>query len=559
MQREIPVTLRAWSRLLKSAVLLMLLGAAWSYGSRLVPPAAAQSACFVTTASGDIQGRDLGASCGFFAVPYAASPAMNNRWKAPQPVASWTTPLQAMTPPPSCPSIASGTPMGLEDCLKLNIWVSKTSLTGPAPVLVWLHTGSFVASSANFASHNGQHLAEETGTIVVAPNYRLGPLGFLAHAALVSENALHPSSGNYGLMDQRAALAWVRDNIAQFGGDPGNVTLAGTSAGADSVGLHMISPASAGLFQHAIVESGTPTLRWPDRSEGLSQGDAFATALGCTTPATVLACMRSKAVDVVLRALPQGTQQPTEPAGRVFWLPVVDGIEIPDQPRVLFETGAFHSVPTIVGTNRDEGWGFISRSFDTGLTASQYEAWVDTEFGEDAATIHSTYPVNAFASPAEAMSRVLSDAQFVCEARRLSRLIERTGTRTYVYSYEYEIDVLSADHVIHGVESNIVFGNGYTPNQFPSHPLDAADRALHATLAGYWSRFVASGNPNIDDDLVIHWPAFKHPVGRGRGADKYLVLDTVIAERLRQREAQCNVLEPFFLRSLLGPVPAAAP
>ena len=165
-------------------------------------------------------------------------------------------------------------------------------------------------------------------------------------------------SGNYGLLDQRKALEWVRDNIAAFGGDPNNVTIAGTSAGADSVGLHLVSPASQGLFHRAIIESGTPTLQWPTHAESISQGDAFATALGCVDPITMLACLRGKTFAQALTALPLASQAVLEPpSSRVFWLPVVDGVELPDQPGSLFESAQYHSVPTIIGFNRDEAAG----------------------------------------------------------------------------------------------------------------------------------------------------------------------------------------------------------
>ena len=540
----------------------LVLGCLWLFGSASVAEqVTAQAPCGVSTVNGVVQGQDLGNSCAFLGVPYAAAPVGNNRWRPPQPVTPWTTPVPGSTPPPNCPSINNGKPTGNEDCLKLNIWVSKSSLAGSAaPVIVWLHTGSFVASSANNASHKGQRLAEESGVIVVAPNYRLGPFGFLAHPAFAAEDANHPSSGNYGLMDQRAALVWVRDNIGRFGGDPDNVTLAGTSAGADSVGLHLVSPASAGLFHRAIIESGTPLVRWPRYDETVSQGGALAAALGCTgDAATVRACLRTKTFDLVLLALPQGAQQVTEPSGRTFWLPTVDGIEIPDQPRLLIEVGAFHHVPTIVGTTRDEGWNFVTRSFASGATLADYETWLQTEFGSDAARVLSEYPAGAFPSPTEAIAHVVTDGQFVCETRRLGRLIERTGTRTYLFSYEYLIDALSPGHVIHGVESNIVFGNDYVPNQFAPHPLDANDNLLHAAMQGYWTRFATSGNPNSDDDSVVHWPAFKHPTGKGRGADKYLVFDSTIVERLRQRESECDFFEPYFFRSMLAAVPATAP
>ena len=229
--------------------------------------------------------------------------------------------------------------------------------------------------------------------------------------------------------------------------------------------------------------------------------------------------MRSKTRDQVLTAIPVGTLQVVEPADRVYWEPVVDGLVVPDQPRALFESGAFHRVPTIIGFNRDEGWGnFITRSFPRGVSVAQYDGWVMNEFGPHGSSVLDIYPASSFASPIEAMARVTADAQFACEGRRLARLIERTRTPTYMYSSEYEIDDLSLDHVIHGVESNIVLGNNYVPPIFAVHDLNDADRMLHADMAGYWSRFAATGNPNGSG--AVHWPAFQHPTGRGRGSDK---------------------------------------
>jgi para-nitrobenzyl esterase len=521
-----------------------------------------QGSCLANISEGAIQGSDLGGSCAFLGIPFAASTAGANRWRPPQPRAPWTPDLlTATTAPSSCPLVQpTGALAGDEDCLKLNVWVTDPPPTAPAPVIVWLHTGGFAAASASFPSHNGSRLAEETGVVVVAPQYRLGPFGFLAHTALADEDPLHPTSGNYGLLDQRAALVWVRDHIAAFGGDPDNVTLAGTSAGGDSVGLQMVMPGAAGLFHRAVIESGTPTVRWPTHTEAAQQGNLLADRLGCTDPAQVGSCLRAATRDQILLALTQASQQVAEPLNRFYWLPVVDGVELPDQPRALLEQAAFHRMPTMIGTTRDEGWGaFITRSFPAGVSAAKYEAWVTGEFGAAAAEILSSYPPADFPAPAEAMARVVADAQFVCEGRRLARLIERTKTPTFVYSYEYEIDGLSLDHVIHGVESNILFGNPYVPPQFTSHVLDTADLALHHAMAGYWTRFATTGSPNIDDPAVVHWPAFTHPVGQGRGSDKYLVLDAVIREGLRLREGACDRLEPDSFRSILAGVPAAAP
>jgi para-nitrobenzyl esterase len=511
--------------------------------------------CQVQTANGDVKGQNLGASCAFLGIPFAAPPVGNLRWKPPQPNAPWApSVIDATVAPGNCPSIGgTGAPGGAEDCLKLNIWVPDTPPAKPAPVIVWLHTGGFTASSANFASHNGQRLAETTGAIIVAPNYRLGPFGFLAHELLAGESQAYSSSGNYGLLDQRAALVWVRDHIARFGGDPRNVTLAGTSAGADSVGLHLISPGSGGLFHRAIVQSGSPAIRRTTHAEATTQGDAFARALGCTEASQVLACMRSKTRDQVLLALPLASQQVTEGADSVFWQPVVDGVEIPGQPRTLFETGAFHRVPTIIGTNRDEGWVFVTRSFPSTVSLAEYEGWVATEFGGNAASVLAAYPASNFPSPMDAMARVVGDGQFVGEALRLAGLISKTGTPTFLYSYEYEIDDIARDRVIHGVESNIIFGNNYVPNMFPNHPLDAADLTLHAAMAGYWTRFAATGNPNNTDLGAVHWPAFTYP------SNSLMVFGSPTNNDNRAPGKAYDFWEPYFLGTMMGTVVAAHP
>jgi para-nitrobenzyl esterase len=466
--------------------------------------------------------------------------------------------------PTACAQVSffSTTPSfaGDENCLTLNVWVRNPLPSAPSPVIVWLHPGAFTGASGFFNGTRGQTFAAETGVIVVAPNYRLGAFGFLAHPALSAE---HPdgSSGNYGLLDQRAAMRWVRDNIAQFGGDPGNVTIAGTSAGGQSVGLHLVSPESGGLFHRAIVQSAYPTSRWQSAGEAGAQGEAFATALGCTVPGQVVACMREATSTSVMTALTQAAQQVAEPAGRTFWEPSVDGVIVPEQPRLLFESGAFHRVPTIVGFNRDEGWGsFITRSFTAGVTASQYEAWVTTEFGPHAASVLGLYAEAAAASPIETMARIVGDGQFACEARRLARVIEQTGTPVFLYSYEYEIDTLATDHVIHGVESNILFGNNYLPPVFVSHALSAADRELHARMAAYWTRFAVAGNPNHGaDDSVLSWPPFTRPHGAGRGTDKHITFDASLTVGARVHETACDFFEPLFLRSMLAGLPASAP
>jgi len=518
------------------------------------------ASCFVNTVSGAVQGVDNGSSCAFLGIPFAAPPIASLRWKPPQPAAPWAATLTATVAPGPCANVnppGSTTTAGSENCLKLNIWTPDPAPVS-APVIVWMPTGAFQAASASIPDSNGRNLAERTGAIVVAANYRLGPFGFLGHPALTAEDPAYPSSGNYGFLDQRKALAWVRDNIAAFGGHPNNVTIDGQSAGGHSVSLHVVSPGSAGYFGRAIIQSGYASTRWRTLADAEQLGTNFAATMGCTDPSTVLSCMRGKTTAQVLLAFGNGQQEFAQ-TGRVQWGPVVDGLDIPDQPRTLYENGAFNQVPTIIGATRDEGWIYADRSFPAGLTTDQYETAVEAEFGAaDAPAILAKYPATDFASPKLALSRLIGDVEAVCEARRVARLIERTKTPVYLYSFEREVDAVVPNLVIHGLDRNFVFGNNYAPPT--SYVLNADDLALFGAISGYWSRFAASGDPNSDDIAVVHWPAYKHPTGQGRGADKYLVLDWPVREDKRLREAHCDFWEPFFLRSITGgPVPASQP
>jgi para-nitrobenzyl esterase len=517
--------------------------------------------CQVTTSQGDVLGVDRGSSCAFLGVPFGAPPTANLRWRPPVGVPAWApATLNATISPLAC----GAGPQGSEDCLKLNIWAPYRNAGPPKPVIVWLHPGSFFAASANLSAQNGERLAEQTGTIVVAPNYRLGPFGFLAHEALRSDDPAFPSAGNYGLLDQRLALRWVRDHIADFGGDPTRLTVAGQSAGALSVGLHLVAPDSWGLFDRAIMQGGVPSYRWRTRADGATQGEAFATQLGCTDPATVLPCLREKTRNEILAALPTGNEQFAEGA-RTHWSPVVDGFVIPDQPRTLFEIGAFSKVPVIIGSNRDEGWTFVNRSFPdtpTGpyeMSQEEYESAVSTEFGADAPAILAAYsPAEYAGKPKEALSKLVDDAEYACGAARLARVIEHYNLPVYLYSLHYSIANLTPGRAFHGIDVNLVFGNNFGPPS-PPHTLTPDDENMFRTISGYWTRFAASGNPNLDDPNVVLWPAFKHPVGPGRGSDKYLILDTTTREALRLREEQCAFWEPYFFRSITAAVPAHTP
>jgi para-nitrobenzyl esterase len=534
----------------------------WTGAMIVVPKIASQSvSCVVPTTNGQVRGLDLGASCAFLGVPFAAPPVGNLRWKPPQGAASWApATLDAVTLPAPCPNVnppGGSTVAGNEDCLKLNVWAPNPAASQPVPVIVWVHTGAFMAASANLPDSNGRKLAERTGAIVVAASYRVGPFGFMGHPALTAEDPGYASSGNYGFLDQRAALEWVRANISAFGGDPDNVTIAGQSAGGHSVSLHLVSPASAGLFHRAIVMSGFASTRWPTLVDAEALGTRLASTLGCTAsdPAVVLSCLRSKSRSEVLLAFPNGQQEYAE-TPRVAWAPVVDGLDIPDQPWSLFEHGAFARVAIMLGTTRDEGWIYVDRSFPGGLTEQAYEAAVETEFGPaDAPAILSMYPAAAYPTPKLALSRLAGDVEAVCQARRVARAVERTGTAVYVYSFEREVDAVVPDLVIHGLDRNFVFGNNYgAPSNYV---LNGDDLALFAAISSYWMRFATTGNPNVDEQPEPQWSRYRHPLGEGRGADKHLVLDWPVREDKRLREAACDFWEPFFLSSITnGPRPA---
>ena len=523
--------------------------------------------CAASTSSGDVIGARRGGMCAFIGIPYAAPPVGNLRWRPPQARTPWSPAVyDATAAVRQCPqlNLTTGAVQGMEDCLWLNVWTPSTAMGRRLPVVVWFHTGDFRAANANFPASDGARFAAERDAVVVAPNYRLGPLGYLAHGMLAGEDSNYPTSGNYGLADQRAALRWVRNNIAAFDGDPQNVTIAGTSAGGHSVSLHVVSPASRGLFHRAILQSGSASMRWVETAEAEAQGDRFAAAMGCSDRARAVPCMRAATLDQVMRALPAGQSQILED-GRTDWRPVVDGVEIPDQPRALYRRGQFSRVPIIVGVNGDEGWTYVDRSFPAGLDALQYERTVRSEFGMDADAVLRTYPMSGFPSPKDALARLTGDAEYVCEARRLARAMHYDGAPVYVYSFELGLTGIAGGRSLHGVESNFLFGNEFavTPNLGITSPraFTTADLVVYDAMSRYWRRFMATGDPN-PAGVPVQWPPYRpgasDPPRDPSTSDRYFVFGERLKVSSYLRDQQCNFWESFFFRSLLGSEPAAA-
>ena len=510
----------------------------------------------VTTASGPVEGFEDDGVYSYRGIPYAAPPVGDLRWKPPSDPAPWTGTLPVTDTPNICPQDAfAGLPvpgfMPSEDCLYLNV---DTPTEGSGlPVMVWIHGGGFTLGEGLQADGGtaGDRIARQTGTVVVSMNYRLGQLGFLAHTELTTESP-EQASGNYGLMDQTAALEWVQQNIAAFGGDPGNVTIFGESAGAFSVCAHLASAKSAGLFAKAILESGSCERPWPTLVAAEAQGAAFAEALGCDSQADVLACMRAKTADEVLAALPPGPNFGFNPSDQPSgsWGPVLDGAFFTEQPSDAFSSGEFNQVPTILGFNREEARLFIwlGEIADPPLdvTAESYEAQIARLVGGDAdlaARAALEYPLEDYSEPAVALAAVATDTIFRCPGKRETAKLAAFAP-TYLYQFEYQdghsqlevaLPFIGAElpsydlGAFHSAEIPYVFGYNplleidFTDFSATLKPWDpgTVDEALWLQTLGYFARFAATGNPNAEDG--VQWPVYD------QASDEYLVFDTSVA------------------------------
>src|SRR5450755_4677618 len=294
----------------------------------------------VTTDTGAVVGVDTGTLFAYKGIPYATPPVGALRWMPPQPAAAWTMARDASNFAPHCAQGASsfGVASTSEDCLYLNVYRPKGA--SPFPVMFWIHGGALLTGEGD--DYDTRALVAQ-GVAVVTINYRLGPLGFLSHPALTAEGG--GASGNYGLMDQQAALQWVKRNIAAFGGDPANVTIFGESAGGLSTHSQIVSPLAAGLFQKAIVESGSYSLAPPALAVAEGWGQNFATGAGCASQTA--ACLRGLSVATILaNAAALQVQGST--------LPTVDGKVLTQTFAAAFASGTFNKVPMIEGTNHHE-------------------------------------------------------------------------------------------------------------------------------------------------------------------------------------------------------------
>ncbi|HEX2591777.1 MAG TPA: carboxylesterase family protein [Rhizomicrobium sp.] len=450
----------------------------------------------VRTEAGAVEGVRAGGLDVFKGVPFAAPPVGPLRWRAPQPVAAWSGVRQTTAFGPAC--MQSGVsmpgeapPAVSEDCLTLNVW-APAGARG-LPVLVWIYGGGFSNGNAAMPLYWGDRLARR-GVIVVTFNYRVGPLGFLAHPELTAESG-DGSSGNYGFRDQIAALRWVQTNIAAFGGDPAKVTIAGQSAGAASVSVLMASPLAKGLFRGAIAQSGglfEPLQLAPNYQLANAEKDgvAYAASVGAHSLAE-------------LRTLPAAALLKGDAAKVTH--PVIEPAVMPRSPYEVFAAGEQARVPVLVGSNADEARSLID-DLDT-VTTANYASGIAKRWGALPAPLLDAYP---HATDAEAKAARLGferDLRFGWDDWAWARLQAKAGAPTFYYHFTQAPPFPKSS----------VYG-GWGPSHFAdlwymSDHLDqehwawtASDRALADAMAGYWTNFVKTGDPNGRG--LTTWPAF---------------------------------------------------
>jgi len=525
------------------------------------PPTSPFGGVTVPTTEGPVVGVRGEAATTWKGIPYAAPPVGPLRWRAPQVPAVREMPLDASELGPACPqdersalNPGGGGRQGAEDCLTLNIWAPNDA-AGPLPVLFWLHGGGHIQGSGGDPLYDGASLAGEQAVVVVTINYRLGALGFLVHEAFIGEHADHPTAGNWGRLDQIAALKWVRANIAGFGGDPGRIAIFGESAGGLSVCDLMVSPLSNGLFAGAIVQSGgcQPLAAVPivDQPRGAlapatDQGRRFASAIGCAGTPDVAACLRGKPVDDILGTLP-GEIGILKPGAEVYGA-VIDRHALVEAPAEAFAAGRQHPVPFLLGANADEGTIFLTEPIKN-MTAAQYAALVRNLYGDLADDVLAVYPASAYASPGLAVADITGDAGFVCPTRRVARWHAAGGHAAYLYHFTY-VSAVSRQRglgAFHGSEIPFVFGN---LGQGGGTRLPPAVERLSDAMRGYWANLAAEGSPGTVAGLT--WPRYD------AADDVAMRFDTPPALETGWRAAKCDVWDAVATRDAVGtPTPSA--
>lgn len=463
--------------------------AACSSGSDLSRP----DPTTATTLQGPVQGVEDTGVVRFLSIPYAAPPVGQLRWKAPAAAPNRTSTLVANTLPPLCAPQTDGK----EDCLYLNVY--KPTAASKLPVLVWIHGGGFSVGGSRY--FDGTSLAKNNNVIVVTLNYRLGPLGFFAHPGLSAEAG--GRSGNYGILDQQAALQWVRANIESFGGDSKNVTVFGVSAGGNSLYTQLISPLATGLFDKAAIFSGAYVRQQPTLAAAETVGLSEAAKLGCAgRDASAIAC---------LRALPVASVTLAGPTNHGYYSPIIDNYVITESTASAFSAGRFQKVPMITGSTHDEGNTiFIPGSSQDTYTAANYAHAVSNYLlgVVSPSDIAAQYPVSSFTIPARAYAAALGDYKFFCGMVQEATAIAKYVPNSWAYQFAEQNPVQQipdADPSVAPGSTLPWFGPWgdyhssdvtYWFDLFTTEQRTPDNVALSTSMRAYLANFARDGDPN---------------------------------------------------------------
>lgn len=481
-----------------------LLAALAVVGCALIPTAAPAQPV-VDAPAGVVRGETADGVNAFRGVPYALPPTGWRRWRPPAEMPRWRETRDATRFGPACHQpTARGTsiyasaepPTMSEDCLSLNVWTPEGA--SDAPVFVWIHGGALSTGAGSESMYDGARMAASRGLVVVSINYRLGVLGYLAHPELSAESR-QDISGNYGLLDQIAALRWVESNIAAFGGDPDNVTIAGESAGALSVMYLLASPQARGLFDRAIAQSAymisTPELRSRRHGDPPAEGVGLwlQTQLGLQNLADL------RAMD------PQALTTASLQKGYMPW-GTIDGQVLPEQLVEIFDRGEQAPVPLLVGFNEGEIRSLPALAPPAPADAAAYEAAVRSRYGDLADAFLALYPSSDIAASILAAPR---DALYGWTAERLARRQTALGQPAFQYFFNHGYPAADeADlHAFHAAEIPYVFGTAdRAPPRWPAVPDTPGEHGLSAAIMAYWGSFARDGVPTAPDQP--DWPAY---------------------------------------------------
>lgn len=493
---------------------------------------AVSAGAMAVTEGGLVRGTRAGESFAFKGIPFAAPPTGELRWRPPSPPQPWFGARDAAAFGPRCPQLdAADDVLGDEDCLTLNVWTpADYTPSSRFPVLFFVHGGGHVQGSAaeqvgsGEFLYDGANLAAGARAVVVAAQYRLGALGFVAIPALGGES---PSgvAANFGLQDLVAALDWVGRNAAGFGGDPARVLVFGESAGAVETCMLVASPLAAGRFAAALMQSGACVAS--PRAAAEAVGTELVAAAGCAWAADVPGCLRGLPVAAVVQAIPAHASVAGRGSG---FQPAVDGFVLPDLPESLLATGRHNRVPLVVGANSDE----TGRDAPLVASEAEYRAAVLALVGGSqvvADAILERYPVAEYGTPRKAYVALTSDVKFICTARRAARAAAAGGSPVWRYFFTHALDnggaVLHALGATHGLELAFVFDHleiaGYAPSP--------GERELAAAIVGSWGRLAVAGDPAGPG---VPWPPYD-PL-----RDTFQQLEDPLSTGEGVRTAQCD-------------------